>query len=104
MPFLCERPFAVVYKGLRLDCGYRVDLVVAVELRLSTAWRRFMMRNFLLLAVGWLESGLLINFNVELLRNGIHPARSRLKSSNRYGNFEPQRRRGAENFLLIAAG
>ena len=29
MPFVCERPLPVAYKGLRLDCGYRVDLVVA---------------------------------------------------------------------------
>jgi GxxExxY protein len=29
MPFVCERPLPVVYKGLRLDCGYRVDLIVA---------------------------------------------------------------------------
>ena len=26
MLFVCERPLPVVYKGLRLDCGYRVDL------------------------------------------------------------------------------
>src|SRR5258706_13379244 len=56
MPFVCERPLPVVYKGLRLDCGYRVDLVVAdavvVELKTVTAWRRFMMRNFLL-TCGW---------------------------------------------------
>ena len=24
LPFVCERPLAVSYKGLRLDCGYRV--------------------------------------------------------------------------------
>src|SRR5437762_670950 len=29
MPFVCERPLPVAYKGLRLDCGYRVDLIVA---------------------------------------------------------------------------
>ena len=29
LPFLCEQPLPLVYKGLRLDCGYRVDLIVA---------------------------------------------------------------------------
>jgi GxxExxY protein len=29
LAFVCERPLPVIYKGLRLDCGYRVDLVVA---------------------------------------------------------------------------
>ena len=56
MPFICERPLPLAYKGLRLDCGYRVDLVVAdavvVEGRLSTAWRRFTMRSYLL-TCGW---------------------------------------------------
>ena len=49
--FVCERPLPVVYKGLRLDCGYRVDLIVAdevvVKLKTVDAWRRFMTRNFL---------------------------------------------------------
>ena len=27
--FVYERPLPVVYKGLRLDCGYRMDLIVA---------------------------------------------------------------------------
>src|SRR5438876_9927177 len=29
LPFVCERPLPVTYKGLRLECGYRVDLIVA---------------------------------------------------------------------------
>jgi GxxExxY protein len=29
VPSVCERPLPVIYKGLRLDCGYRVDLIVA---------------------------------------------------------------------------
>jgi GxxExxY protein len=28
MPFELELPLPVVYKGLKLDCGYRVDIVV----------------------------------------------------------------------------
>jgi GxxExxY protein len=29
VPFVYEQPLPVVYKGLQLDCGYRVDLIVA---------------------------------------------------------------------------
>ena len=29
VPFVLEQPLPLIYKGLRLDCGYRVDLVVA---------------------------------------------------------------------------
>jgi hypothetical protein len=29
LPFVCERSLPVIYKGLRLDCGFRVDLIVA---------------------------------------------------------------------------
>ena len=37
LPFVCEHPVPVIYKGLRLDCGYRVDLIaggaVVVEVK-----------------------------------------------------------------------
>ena len=77
MPFVCERPLPVAYKGLRLDCGYRVDLVVAdaVVVELKTVDRLAPVHDAQLLTYlrlgGW-KVGLLINFNVELLRNGIH--------------------------------
>ncbi len=67
----------MVYKGLRLDCGYRVDLVVAdaVVVELKTVDRLAPVHDAQLLTYlrlgGW-KVGLLINFNVELLRNGIH--------------------------------
>ena|SRR6266568_4888440 len=50
LPFVCERPSPVIYKGLRLDCGYRVDLIVAeaVVVELTTSY---------LPAAGWLEAG-----------------------------------------------
>ncbi len=76
MPFVCERPLPVVYKGLRLDCGYRVDLVVAdaVVVELKTVDRLAPVHDAQLLTYlrlgGW-KVGLLINFNVGLLRHGI---------------------------------
>jgi len=77
MPFVFERPLPVAYRGLRLDCGYRVDLVVAdaVVVELKTVDRLAPVHDAQLLTYlrlgGW-KVGLLINFNVELLRNGIH--------------------------------
>ena len=77
MPFVCERPLTVVYKGLRLDCGYRVDLVVAdaVVVELKTVDRLAPVHDAQLLTYlrlgGW-KVGLLINFNVAVLHNGIH--------------------------------
>jgi hypothetical protein len=67
----------VIYKGLRLDCGYRVDLIVAetVVVELKTVDHLAPVHDAQLLTYlrlgGW-KLGLLINFNVALLRNGIH--------------------------------
>src|SRR5215211_1055632 len=29
IPFECQRPLPIRYKGIELDCGYRIDLLVA---------------------------------------------------------------------------
>jgi len=77
LPFVCERPLPVIYKGLRLDCGYRVDLIVAeaVVVELKTVDHLAPVHDAQLLTYlrlgGW-KLGLLINFNVAVLRNGIH--------------------------------
>ena len=66
----------MIYKGLRLDGGYRVDLIVAeaVVVELKTVDRLAPVHDAQLLTYlrlgGW-KLGLLINFNVALLRNGI---------------------------------
>ena len=43
VPFTRQRPLPVEYKGLRLDCGYRLDLLVAeavvVALRPPLVWK-----------------------------------------------------------------
>ena len=76
LPFRLEWPLPVVYKGLILDCGYRVDLLVADEVvvevkaveRLAPVHEAQLL-TYLRLG-GW-KVGLLINFNVPLLRDGI---------------------------------
>jgi GxxExxY protein len=66
----------VNYKGLALDCSYRLDLLVestlVVELK-SVAWLESIHQAQLLtyMKLGAWPLGLLINFNVRTLKDGI---------------------------------
>jgi len=69
-------PQSVVYKGIYLDCGYRLDLLVEdlviVELKAVESLHPIhdaQLLTYLKLKKLWL--GLLINFNVPILKNGI---------------------------------
>ena len=71
-----QKPVAVEYKGVKLDCGYRVDLLIenqlVVELKAVdalTAVNDAQLLTYLRLG-GW-TVGLIINFNVQLLKHGI---------------------------------
>ncbi len=76
LPFELEASLPVLYKGLKLDCGYRVDMVVAgtVVVEVKAVERLVPVHEAQLLTYllmgGW-KAGLLINFNVPLLRDGI---------------------------------
>ena len=65
----------VAYKGMLLDCGYRIDLVVeGVVVELKAVERVLPVHHAQLLTYLKLMRrplGLLINFNVAALRNGI---------------------------------
>ena len=66
----------VTYKGKQLDCGYRLDLVVAnaviLELKAIEAFAPIHDAQLLTyLRRGGRKVGLLINFNVPVLRDGI---------------------------------
>jgi len=76
IPFERQKVIPVVYKGIALDCGYRADLVVDGRLLLEiksidavAAIHDAQLLSYLKLG-GW-EVGLLINFNVQLLKSGI---------------------------------
>ena len=65
------------YRGLRLECGYRLDLVVnnSVIIEVKAARKilpihRAQVLTYLKLTQ--LRLGLLINFNVEVLRSGVY--------------------------------
>ena len=73
----------VVYESVRLDVGYRVDLVVGdkvvIEIKSVEAIipvHRKQLETYLRLMD--LRLGILINFNVELIKNGIHRVVNRL--------------------------
>ncbi len=66
----------VNYKGLRLDCGYRIDVLVqnALILELKSVDAVLGIHQAQLLTymkLAGIETGLLINFNVMQLKSGI---------------------------------
>ena len=76
VPFERQRSLPVEYKGLRLDCGYRLDLLVAdtvvVEIKAVESLLPIHEAQLLTyLRLGGWKVGLLINFNVAILKQGI---------------------------------
>ena len=76
--FLSQRqaPLPVIYDELKMDVGFRIDLLVEemviVELKSVETIIPFFKKKVLNhLRLANLEVGLLINFNEELLKNGI---------------------------------
>jgi len=75
--FRRECALPLKYKGIRLDCGYRIDLLVAdlvvVEIKaIETLAPVHDAQLLTYLRVGGWKVGLLINFNVVVLKDGIH--------------------------------
>ena len=71
-----EKPLPVHYKEVHLDCGYRLDIVVEekVILELKAVAALLPIHDAQLLTylkLTGLKLGLLINFNVPVLRDGI---------------------------------
>jgi len=71
-----EKPLPIVYKDIKLDQGYRIDLLVenkvVIELKTVEAFTDVHMAQVLTyLKFGHFKLGLLINFNVTLLKNGL---------------------------------
>ncbi len=71
-----EKPMPIIYKEVKLDHGYRIDLLVednvVIELKSVEALTDVHFAQVLTyLKLGEYKLGLLINFNVKLLKNGI---------------------------------
>ena len=76
LPFERQRPLPIEYKGVRLECGYRLDLVVGdgilVELKVVERLLPIHVAQVVTyLRLARLAVGLLVNFNSIVLRNGL---------------------------------
>jgi GxxExxY protein len=84
LSFERQKPLPVIYKGIRLDCGYRLDVVVekAIVLELKSCEKiepihRAQLLTYLKLS--GFNLGLLLNFNVTVMRDGIVRIVNKLK-------------------------
>lgn len=71
-----EKPMPIIYEEVKLDCGYRVDLLVenklVIELKSVDALNNIHLAQTLTyLRMGNYKLGLLMNFNVIMLKDGI---------------------------------
>ncbi len=76
LKFVEQKPLPVEYKGLRLESGYRLDFLVeakvVVELKAVDSMHAVHEAQLLTyLKLTGCKVGLLINFNVAVLKNGI---------------------------------
>lgn len=71
-----QKPLPLIYHEVQLDCGYRIDLLVddavIVEIKSVDSLAPIHQAQLLsYLKLSGCEVGLLINFNVKLLKHGI---------------------------------
>jgi len=76
MTFRAQKALPVVYKGVKLDCGYRLDILaentVVVEVKaLETIAPVHEAQMITYLRLGGWRIGLLLNFHVAVLKRGI---------------------------------
>jgi GxxExxY protein len=76
IPYERQRPLPFAYKGARLDCGYRLDLVVrgAVLVEIKSVDRLLLLHTdevVTYLRLADLPVGLLVNFNVAQFSRGV---------------------------------
>jgi GxxExxY protein len=76
IPFKIQQPISVSYKQIKLDCGYRLDLFVddrlIVELKSVEQLLKIHEAQVLTyMKLANVRIGLLINFNVQILKKGI---------------------------------
>ena len=71
-----QKNLPVEYQGQKIDCGYRIDLLVEGQLILElkcvdalTSVHQAQLMTYMKLAK--IKTGFLINFNVSLLKNGL---------------------------------
>jgi GxxExxY protein len=99
IPFECQKPLPVYYKGEQVDCGYRLDIFVdeCLILELKCVEQLLPIHTAQLMTYLRLSNtklGLLVNFNVPILKQGIKrvvnglPNRSPSRSSRLSGESD----------------
>ena len=76
LPYERQKEIPITYKGVNLDCAYRLDIVISnqliVELKACEAIQPIHEAQLLTyLKLSGINVGLLINFNVPVLKEGI---------------------------------
>ncbi|MGD8372340.1 MAG: GxxExxY protein [Syntrophobacterales bacterium] len=76
IPFKLQCPMPVQYRGIKLDCGYRIDLLVddRIIIELKSVDRVLPIHQAQLLTymkLSGMPIGLLLNFNVKYMKSGI---------------------------------
>ena len=76
IPYERQKELPIEHKGLKLDCGYRLDILVAnrliLELKACESLQPIHEAQLLTyLKLTGIKLGLLINFNVPMLKQGI---------------------------------
>jgi len=78
MGYVCEleAPVPLRYKGIDMNCGFRIDLLVERELIVETKSVENLLpvhsaQLLTYLKLSGLHTGLLVNFNSKILKNGI---------------------------------
>jgi len=71
-----EKPMPLIFEEVKLECGYRIDILVenkvVIELKSVESLNDVHLAQTLTyMKLGGYKLGLLINFNVTLLKNGI---------------------------------
>ncbi len=80
-----QKPLPITYKGVNLDCGYRLDVVVqgilVLEVKACDRIEPIHQAQLLTyLKLSGLGLGLLLNFNVPVMRDGIVRVANELKT------------------------
>jgi GxxExxY protein len=74
IPFQLQVDLPVSYKGTRLDCSYRIDLLIDEQLIIELKCVEQLLKIHeaqILMRLAKIRVGLLINFNVPVLKKGI---------------------------------
>jgi GxxExxY protein len=78
-----EKPMPLIYEEVKLECGYRIDILVeskvVIEVKSVEALNEVHLAQTLTyMKLGGYKLGLLVNFNVSLLKDGIRRVANRI--------------------------